>query len=108
RVRGPYRSLSIFEWIPGDADARLEVLVVLLIDVIEPVCADLEERACRRIEDHESVEAFRWRHVPVVTQPELERDIRTKLVVVLNVKAKCALFDSTGAIAQRDIEQRRI
>src|ERR1043166_9004779 len=31
-----HRSLSIVEWIPGDTEAWLEVLVVLLIDVVKP------------------------------------------------------------------------
>ena len=64
--------LAVSEGRPGQADARLKVLVVLVIDPVD-VRSDTHERSRVRIEDDKSIVTLARRHVPLVTQTELQR-----------------------------------
>ena len=92
--------------IPGHADARLEVPIVLLIDLVD-VDADAHERRARRVEDDEPVVPLRGRDVPLVAQSEFERDGVAEGDVVLDEQAHGALVDHASPFAERGVERIR-
>ena len=59
------------------------------------------------VEDNETVIAFARRHIPFVTQSKFQGQIPSPLVTVLHEKAKRALRDAAGLIAQRHAERVR-
>src|SRR6478752_3223944 len=68
-VRGSHGGPSVFERVPGEAEPRLEVLIVLMVNVIKSL-PEANERSGARVKDDETVIAFLRRHVPVVAQAE--------------------------------------
>ena len=101
-----HRRPAVFEWIPGEAETRLKVLVVLVIDLID-VGANSYERGAVRVEDNEAVVALGRRHVPLVTQAKLERQVRPQLIVVLHEEAERTLGDAASLIAECYAERVR-
>src|SRR4029077_6393144 len=71
--RAHYR-LTEPEGIPSETDARLNIPAVLVINLIK-VYAYAQQRGALRVEDNKAVVAFAWRHIPVVTQAEFERQV---------------------------------
>ena len=67
---------------PRHAEARLEVPVVLLIDLVD-VHADADQRRGGRVEHDELVVPLGRRDVPFVAQPEIEREVGADPDVVL-------------------------
>src|SRR6185369_5489615 len=82
--------LAALERGPRKAGARLKVLIVLVIDLID-VRANAYERSGLGIEDDESIVTLAGCHVPLVTQAQFKRQIRSHLVIVLDEKSDCSL-----------------
>ena len=95
-VRTAQYGLAASEGRPGKADTRLKILVVLVIDRID-VRPDAHERSRLRIEDDEPIVTLARRHVPFVTQAELQRQIRSQFVIVLDKKSQCSLSDAAAS-----------
>src|SRR5204862_7690581 len=83
------RCFAVLKWIPADPNARLNVLVVLMVDV-GYITPDSQQRSTRRIEDYETVIALAGSHIPVVANSQFERKIRPQLEIVLQQKANGA------------------
>ena len=101
-VRGPaigraQHRATVRRETPGHADARLEVPIVLLIDLVD-VDADAHERRARRVEDNEPVIPLRGRDVPLVAHAEFEREVSPKGDVVLDEQAHGALVDHASSV----------
>ena len=57
RVGASHRRLSVFERVPGEAEARLKILVVLMIDLVDSV-PDAHQRGGLRVKDDKAVVAL--------------------------------------------------
>src|SRR5262245_20555772 len=66
-----YRGFSVLKRIPGEADTRLKVLIVLLVEIID-VSTNTEQRNSLRIKNDKAVVAFSGGNIPVVTQAKLK------------------------------------
>src|SRR6185369_11712321 len=97
RIGAADRGLYIFEWIPGKAEARLEVLCVGVIDRSDAVI-HLNQRINFGYVIDETIEALSRRHQPVVTETKLEGEIGPELVVILDEDSESALRDRGGNI----------
>ena len=89
---------------PHDAQARLEVRVVLLMDLVD-VHADAQQRRAGRVEDHELVVALGRRDVPLVPQSDLDGEVGSEDHAVLREKSHGALVDVVRPLAKRDAER---
>ena len=59
-----------------DAEAWLKILIILMID-IPAVLSEALDRGGLRVKDDEPAVAFLWCHVPLVTQAEFQREVRS-------------------------------
>src|SRR5262249_40943929 len=91
----------VLEWIPREADARLEILAVLLVDQVLSR-SDLHKRPSALVEYHEAIVAFGWRHKPIIAQAKLQRQARTYFVAVLREEAQSARADAARLVTQRN------
>ena len=104
RVGGAHHRAAVGREVPRDADAWLDVRVVLLINLVE-IHADPQQRLTARVEHDESVVPLRGRHVPLVSQPQLETESVRDGDVVLEEQRHGPLVDETPPLAERDIER---
>jgi len=102
-VRGTQHSTTAAGEVPHYAEARLEVPVVLLIDLVD-VGPHAEKRGRARVEDHELVISLCRRDVPLVAQAEFEREPVANSDAILKEQADRALvtsFLNRGDVAQQ-------
>src|SRR5215213_10635415 len=86
---------------PGKPNPRLDVLDVFVIDLFQ-TGADTQQRRALRIKNNEAVVTFRWRHVPFVTQPQVESQTLLESVTILRKEPQRALRDAARLLAERD------
>src|SRR5215212_6423500 len=86
---------------PGKPNPRLDVLAVFVIDLFQ-TGADTQQRRALRIKNNEAVITFRWRHVPFVTQSQVESQTLLESVTILRKEPQRALGDAARLIAERD------
>ena len=75
-----------------------------MIDV-PPGLTNASERLRARVKQNEAAVTLSRRHVPVISEAELERDIRPPLVIGLNEATNRPFSDAAGLIANRDAEE---
>ena len=90
--------------VPRHADARLEVPVVLLIDLVN-VDPHAEKRCRALVEDDELVVPFCRRDVPLVAHAEFEREPVANGDAILKEQTDRALIDVAPPFAERDVER---
>ena len=66
---------------------------------------EADERSRLRIKNDEASEPLCRRHIPVVTQPDLEGEIRPPFVSVLDEEAQRALRDAARLATERHAER---
>src|SRR5262249_43391694 len=96
-----HQGFAVSERVPGEADARLEVLVALIVDRVE-TRSEAHKRTRALIECHETVVALGRRHKPLVAESKLQGQSSVQLVVVLSEEAERASPDTRRYIADRD------
>ena len=102
-VGGSHHGPAVRRWRPRHAEARLEVQIVLLIDLLD-VDADAHQRRGGFIEHHELVVPFGRGHVPFVAQPEIDRQVGTESDLVLSEGGYGVLRNVATALTQSDAE----
>ena len=102
-VRGAQHGPAVAGERPRQAEPRLEVAVVLAIDLLD-VDAHPHQRRGGRVEHHELVVALGRRHVPFVAQPEIDGQRRTNGDGVLREERERVLDDAAAALAKGDAE----
>src|SRR4029434_6406942 len=85
--------------VPCKADARLKVLIVLVVDLID-MCAGAQERNGPWVEDNEAAVPLSGRHIPVITQAELYGQVRPQQEAVLHEETERFLVNAARLIAE--------
>src|ERR1700733_9632148 len=99
RIGGANGSLAVLEWIPGEADARFEILVV----GVEGMSSG-DERAGCEIEIREAAQGFGWRRIPLVAQAEIDGEVGAPFEAILREYAVRGLQDAVISSAEQDGE----
>ena len=88
---------------PRHTEARLEVPVVLLVDLVDVHAHAGERRGCR-VEDDELVVPLGRRDVPFVAQPHVQREVGSHPDVVLREERHGVLANVAQPVPERDAE----
>ena len=101
-IRSPNDRRPLSRQIPGQADTRLQVhsVVVHLVNV----SAHAKKGDGRRVEHDEAIIPFGWRHRPVRSDAEFQRQVRSKPQLILPEQPDGVLRHVCALVAERDAE----